>query len=219
MISSPLEAESLSAFDDFIERMGLRVFRGAIAYLALLESEELQLSLPIALALADRVPTGPLYAFDVNARTDGERVMLLIAEGGSEDVKRRFHDPDFGLEDIIYHKVGVTSPVWGRFGTPLESINIGGSRCPVCQTIDKVAQPRRKKSKPSSNATAIASLLRNYLKFSLFAFHLAYTYMPEMFDGILGTGWTWKEISLESAIARRSVMKDFEKRSEQDESN
>lgn len=117
----------------------MRMFRGAIAYLALLESEELQLSFPVALALGDRVPTGPLVAFDVNARTPEENTILLIAEIGSEDLQRELHDPDFGVEDIIYHKVGVTSPVQAHFKTPLGSINIGGSRCPVCQTIDKVA--------------------------------------------------------------------------------
>jgi hypothetical protein len=31
---------------------------------------------------------------------------------------------------------------------------------------------------------AMASLLRNYLRFSFFEFHSAYTCIPEMFDGI-----------------------------------
>jgi hypothetical protein len=139
MTSSPLERESFCAFNILFNRTVLPAFRGAIAYLALLESEGLQLSLPVALALSDRVPTGPLVAFDVNAMTNEDRVILLIAEAGSEDLQRELHDPDFGPDDIIYHKVGVTSPVWASFGTPVESINIGGSRCPVCQTIDKVA--------------------------------------------------------------------------------
>jgi hypothetical protein len=140
VISSPWEQESFSAFDFFVRRTVLPVFSEAIAYLALLESKELQLSLPIALALTDRVPTGPLAAFDVNARNDvEERVILLIAEVGPEDLQRESFDPEFGSEDFIYHKVGITGPVHLRFETPLRSINIGGSRCPVCQTIDKVA--------------------------------------------------------------------------------
>jgi hypothetical protein len=115
------------------------MFYGSIAYLALLESEELQLSLPVVVGFSDRVPTGPLVAFDVNATVNEKRSILLIAEATTKDVQRGLHDPDFGFEDIIYHKVGVTGPVWARFRTPLESINIGGSRCPVCQTIDRVA--------------------------------------------------------------------------------
>jgi len=140
VISSPWEAESFSAFIAFFDRTFKPVFSGAIAYIALLESEDLQLSLPVALALTDRVSTGPLVAFDVNAMTDEEEtVILLIAEAGSEDLQRKSFDPDFGPEDFIFHKVGITGPVQARFGTPLESINIGGSRCPVCQTIAKVA--------------------------------------------------------------------------------
>jgi hypothetical protein len=139
VISSPWEEKAFSSFRDFFNKNVITIFRGAIVNLALLESEELQLSLPIALALGDRVPTGPLVAFDVNARTDEGRVILLIAEAGSEDLQRESFDPEFGPEDFIYHKVGITGPVPARFGTPLESINIGGSRCPVCQTIDKVA--------------------------------------------------------------------------------
>ena len=140
MFSSSREEEAFSAFDDIFHRAAMNVFTEVIAYLALLESEELQLSLPVALALGNRVPTGPLVAFDVNARTDDEeRVILLIAEIGTEDLQRESFDPEFGPEDFIYHKVGITGPVQARFGTPVESINIGGSSCPVCQTINKVA--------------------------------------------------------------------------------
>jgi hypothetical protein len=139
VISSSWEEETYNTFKEFSYRQLRIVFNGAIVYLALLGSEELQLSLPIALALADRVPTGPLVAFDVNARTDEDRVILMIAEAGSEDLQRKSFGPEFDPEDFIYHKVGISGPVHARFGTPLESINIGGSRCPVCQTIDKVA--------------------------------------------------------------------------------
>jgi hypothetical protein len=140
LASSPWEEKAFSSFSDFCFEKVITMFRGTIVYLALLESEELQLSLPVALALGDRVPTGPLVAFDVNARTeDEERVILLIVEAGSEDLRRELHDPDFGPEDFIYHKVGISGPIYASFETPLQSINIGGSRCPVCQTIDKVA--------------------------------------------------------------------------------
>jgi hypothetical protein len=135
----PWEEEAFSAFNDLFYRTFKSMFSGSIAYLALLESEELQLSLPVTVAFGDRVPTGPLVAFDVNATVDEERSILLIAEATTKDAKKTLHDPNFGDEDIIHHKVGVTGPVQASFGTPLESINIGGSRCPVCQTIDRVA--------------------------------------------------------------------------------
>ncbi|PMD16702.1 hypothetical protein NA56DRAFT_580067 [Hyaloscypha hepaticicola] len=138
LISAQWEREASSAFENLLNSTVIPMFTGAVAYLALLESEELQLSLPVALALDDRVPTGPLVAFDVNARIS-RGTILLIAEIGSEDLQRELYDPDFGPEDFFYHKVGITLPVQERFGTPLESINIGGPRCPVCQTIDEVA--------------------------------------------------------------------------------
>lgn len=137
VISSSFEQEAFCAFKEFVDTMVIGRFKGSIAYLALLESEELNFSIPVSLALGDRVPTRPLVAFDVNTKVFEDRWVLLIAEKTTEDVERELHDPDFSLEDIIHHKVGVTGPVKARFETPVESISIGGSRCPVCQTIDR----------------------------------------------------------------------------------
>ncbi len=114
-------------------------FRDAIAYLALLESEEPQLSLPVALALSDRVPTGRLNALDVNAITYDNLRLLLIVEARHEDLQMMWNDPDLGAEDIVHHKVGITMPVLASVGGNPISINIGRSRCPICRTIDKAA--------------------------------------------------------------------------------
>jgi hypothetical protein len=138
LFSSPLGEKVFATFDSDVAFTIAPLFRDAVAYLALLESEALKLSLPVALALSDRVPTGHLTAFDFNAITYEKRSILLIVEAENEDVQRMYHDPDFHLEDFIHHKAGITSPVAAHFGGTPVSINIGGSRCPVCQTIDKV---------------------------------------------------------------------------------
>jgi hypothetical protein len=63
---------------------------GSIAYLILIEAEEGQVSYLVVMALGDRVPTGPLFALDVNARTIYHKTLLLIAEGAHEDTQRNY---------------------------------------------------------------------------------------------------------------------------------
>ena len=133
VMSSPLEKEAYLAFSEYVSVAVIPVFSGAIAYLALLEAEELQLFYPVAVALGDREPTGLLVAFDVNATTREKGSIFLIAEAGKEDAQRELQDPDFDMGDFIFHKVGVTGPIMrASVSGPFREIKIGGSHCPVC---------------------------------------------------------------------------------------
>ncbi|KAE9369277.1 hypothetical protein N431DRAFT_427464 [Stipitochalara longipes BDJ] len=134
VISTSFERQAFLAFSNYIIETIIGVLKGAIVYLALLEYEEMQASYVVAVAIGDRVPTGPLVAFDVNAITNEKRTILMVAEAGTEDVKRQKEDPDFDLEDFIFHKAGVTIPISVHIKAPLQQINVGGSRCPVCRS-------------------------------------------------------------------------------------
>jgi hypothetical protein len=132
VISSPMEGEAYLAFSEYVLYEAVPVFSGAIAHLALLEIEEEKVSYPVAVAFDERVPTGPLVAFDVNAFTATGLSIFLIAEAANEDAQRQLQDPDFDMGDFVFHKAGVTGPMRANVGGPFLQINIGGSRCPVC---------------------------------------------------------------------------------------
>jgi len=86
--SSAFEEEAWVAFEDYVVRGPLPAMHGSIAYLTLIEAEEGQVSYLVVMALGDRVPTGPLFALDVNAQTIYYKTVLLIAEGAHEDTQR-----------------------------------------------------------------------------------------------------------------------------------
>jgi hypothetical protein len=84
-VSSALEGKSFLAFADYVSCGPMRVNYGSIAYLALIEAEG-QISYLVLVALGDRVPTGPLFALDANARTFYNKTIFLIAEAAHEDM-------------------------------------------------------------------------------------------------------------------------------------
>ena len=133
IMSSPLETEAFFSFSAYVGEAIMCVFDGAIAHLAVLEYEEMQVSYLVAVAIGDRVPTGPLAVFDVNAITNEKRNILMIVEAGIEDAKREIEDPDFDMGDIVFHKVGVTVPLRANIMGPLQYIKVGGSQCPICR--------------------------------------------------------------------------------------
>lgn len=60
-MSSTLEENAYLIFEDYVVRWPMRAVYGSTAYLALIEAEERQISYPVAVALGDRVPTGPRF--------------------------------------------------------------------------------------------------------------------------------------------------------------
>ena len=130
--SSQLEEDAFSAFSVFVGQTLMNVFTASIAYLAVLEPDDKTEQI-VAVAIGDRVPAGPLVAFDVNAITKEERTILMIAEAGIEDVKRVREEPDFEMGDLVFHKLGVTIPLRAKIEGPFQQIRVGGSQCPVCR--------------------------------------------------------------------------------------
>lgn len=78
-------------------------------------------------------PKGQLAAFDCNARRADRRHTLLVGERSVVEERMPVSDPD-----LVWHKTGVTISVgedytFGWDDIPLETINVGGSKCRVCK--------------------------------------------------------------------------------------
>jgi hypothetical protein len=104
-----------------------------VGYLIRVRCPTTQMSFLTVLVTNGFCPNGGLVAFDCNARSVDRRHTLLIGEMSATEVQKRASDPA-----LIWHKAGVTISVgedyaFGWDDIPLETINVGGSRCQVCK--------------------------------------------------------------------------------------
>ena len=132
-----LQSESHQfVWTDFMQLLSLSVMdpmNFGVGYLIRVRCPTTQISFLTVLVTNGLRPKGGLVAFDCNAQHVDRRHTLLIGERSAIDVQKQVSDPT-----VIWHKAGVTISVgedyaFGWDDIPLETINVGGSRCPVCK--------------------------------------------------------------------------------------
>ena len=120
-------------FMQLMSRVVMDPMNFGVGHLVRVQCPITQLPFLTALVTDGRPLSGCLVAFHCGAETVEGRYVLLVGESPVTGVPSQVNDPD-----LIWHKAGVTLPVgedyavgWDKI--PLETINIGGSKCQVCK--------------------------------------------------------------------------------------
>lgn len=140
-------------FLQLLSRSVMDTMNFGVGYLIRVQCPTTQMSFLTVLVTSGLRPQGDLVAFDCNARSADRRHTLLIGERSATKVQKQASDPT-----LIWHKAGVTISVgevyaFGWDDIPLETTNVGGSRCQVCKRISasdinvqpslRIPRPRR----------------------------------------------------------------------------
>jgi hypothetical protein len=120
-------------FMQLLSRSVMDTMNFGVGYLIRVRCPTTQIPFLTVLVTNGLRPKGDLVAFDCNARSVDRRHTLLICERSTTEVQKQASDPT-----LIWHKAGVTISVGEDYAIgwddiPLETINVGGSRCQVCK--------------------------------------------------------------------------------------
>jgi hypothetical protein len=114
-----------------------------ISYLARISRifAEFSVSMLTIIVLDDRTPQGLLEAVDFNAVTGQQRRIFMVTERPHGLSSATTVNPTTSL-----HKAGTTVPISGGYDMalgmlPLESFDIGGTQCGVCQDMKALPPP------------------------------------------------------------------------------
>ncbi|KAL4889290.1 heterokaryon incompatibility protein-domain-containing protein [Aspergillus ambiguus] len=133
ILQSDLAGVIWANFMQLLSRSVMDTMNFGVGYLVRVRCPTTQVSFLTVLVTNGRRPEGSLMAFDCNARAADRRHTLLIGEMPAGEVQEQAR-----ISSLPWHKAGVTIPVsedyaFGWDKIPLRKINVGGSRCQICQ--------------------------------------------------------------------------------------